>query len=270
MLSAVSVTCVAASEITIVNEGNMQSPTAVYGLAFKNNLQGESKWVQTATCRDAQRAFTDTRNSVMIYDSTVDFRERVKGSTCNQALITLQNTVVISPMPVKFCHKTGSTKKITDRDVRMGIASVAATRRHEREWNTNGFNVRFVAYGGSLGVAQATANGEVDWGFIAAPVASKQEKLGSIQCPYTTDPTSPNFIGRIAIQLSVPDFEIITAVYTNSTDPLVMRRLRDAATSTDFRSYLASSEMSGITDITQADVDKVNRLVDRLVKHWGD
>jgi hypothetical protein len=127
-----------------------------------------------------------------------------------------------------------------------------------------------VPYGGSLGVAQATASGDVDWGFIAAPVATKQEKLGTIHCPYSTDNKSSDFIGKAVPHLSIPDFEIITAVYTNSTDPAVMRRLRDAAASTEFQSWLAASEMKSITMVTQSDVNRLNSLIDRLIRHWGD
>jgi tripartite-type tricarboxylate transporter receptor subunit TctC len=264
-------TSVQASEITIVNEGNLQSPTAVYGLAFKNSVPGASKWVQVASCRDAQRAFTSTKDAVMIYDSSVDFRERVKGSTCNQALITTKNTVIISSMHVKFCRKPGNNnKKITDSGVKMGIASVVATKRHEQEWNSGGMNVRFVPYGGSGGVAQATINGEIDWGWIAAPVAVKQEKMGTLECPYTTDSRDPGYIGKIVPHLTVADFEVITAVYTNSTDPIVLERLKKAVTTPEFQSWLIGNETPSIVNVTQQDVDKVNQYVDRLVKSWGD
>jgi hypothetical protein len=259
-----------ASDITIINVGNRQSPTAVFGLAFKNAIPGESQWVQANNCRDAQKTFNNTKNAVMIYSSSVDFRERANGDRCNQAPLTVQNTLLISSLHVKICRKPNSQKKLTDPGSRLGIASVIATKKHEKEWNTNGFTVKFVPYGGSTGVVQAVINGEIDWGWIGESTSSQFEKQGTLDCPYSTDPKSPGFLGKHMPQLTLPDFEIVTAVYTNSTDPTTLAQLQKAIKNPEFQNWLINSQNPSITDITVKDVEKVNRYVDRMVNSWGD
>ena len=68
----------------------------------------------------------------------------------------------------------------------------------------------------------------------------------------------------------MPDFQIITVAYTNSTDPAVMKQLNDAASGAEFKKWLENGETYGFTDIKQSDVDAVNGYVALLMKHWGD
>lgn len=270
VLLAMAVTSLAhAAEITIINEGNPQSPTTVFGHALKNAISGEVKWEQATSCRDAQARFKKTKNAVLIYNTSNDFADRAANNPCNFDRFTLANVIVITAMPMKICRSVGSTKSMTDGRITLGLASMVSTRRHEEDWNKNGLNLRFVPYGGSAGVATATINREVDYGWIASPMASKQERDGKLDCPYSTDPKSSKFLGR-HFKLAVPDFEIITLAYTNATDPMILSRLREAARNPKFLEYLASTETTANSNPTEQDLMRVNNFVSRLLYSWGN
>ena len=257
-----------ATEITILNEGNPQSPTTVFGHAFRNAIKGDVKWEQATSCRDAQAKFRRIKNAVLIYNTSNDFADRTANTPCEFDRFTAGNTVIITSMPMKICRAVGNKKPINDSKVTLGLASMVATKKHEADWNSNGLNIRFVPYGGSAGVVTATVNQEVDYGWIGSPLASKQERDGKLECLYSTDPKSPKFLGK-QFKLSVPDFEIITLAYTNSTDPAVLARLRDAAKNPEFVSWLAASDTTGNSNPTEQDLIRVNNFVSKLINSWA-
>lgn len=258
-----------AADITVINEGSPQSPTTVFGLALKNAIGPDTRWEQASSCQDAQNKFRKIKNAVVIYNTTNDFADRTKASSCQSEPITVKNAVIITTTYMKVCRAVGSTRKITDPGATLGAASMVVTPRHQADWNTNGISIKMVPYGGSAGAARAASSGEVDYGWIGSGMASKMEADGKLECLYSTDPASPKYLAR-SFKLAVPDFQIITVAYTNSTDPAVLKQLKDAANSPDFRQWLAGTETLGTTTIMQKDVDVVNGYVDRLIKAWAD
>jgi hypothetical protein len=258
-----------ATEITILNEGNPQSPTTVFGLALKNAIKGDVKWEQATSCRDAQNKFRKIKNAVLIYNTSNDFADRTTNNPCEFDKFTAKNTIIITAMPMKICRAVDNKKSINDGKVTLGLASMVATQRHEADWNSNGLNIRFVPYGGSAGVVTATVNKEVDYGWIGSPMASKQERDGKLECLYSTDSKSAKFLGK-KLKLSVPDFEIITLAYTNSADPEVIARLREAARNPEFVSWMAASDTTANSNPTEQDLARVNNFVTKLINSWAN
>jgi hypothetical protein len=258
-----------ATDITFINGGNTQSPTTVFGLALKNAVKGNAKWEQASSCRDVQSLYRKTKNSVIIYNTTNDFADRNANTPCEHERFTAQNTVIISAMPIKICKAKDHNKAFNDQRVTMGIASMLANSRYEADWNkNNNLNLKLVAYGGSAGVATAVINKEIDYGFIASPLASKQERDGKLECVYSTDAKSPLFVGK-HFRLAIPDFEIITVAYTNSTDPEVLSRLKAAAKSAEFTAWLNNNESSANTAPTNQDLERINGFVSKMMAAWG-
>lgn len=258
-----------AAEITVINEGNPQSPTSVFGQAYRSALGSNTQWEQATSCQDAQKKLKKTPNAVLIWNSSNDFIDKTRNPGCKIDEFTTANTVLIATTHMKICRAVDNTRSITGSNVKLGLASMVATQRHQADWNRNGFNIKFVPYGGSAGVVTATINKEVDYGWIASSMATKQEKAGRIECVYSTDRTSPKFVGN-SFKLSVPDFEIITVVYTNSADPAVLKQLKAAATNKDFVAWADESETKTNTKITNRDLENINGYVARLIYYWGD
>lgn len=258
-----------AQEITVINEGSIQSPTTVFGLALKDAIGPDTRWVQASGCQDAQSKFKKIQNAVVIYNTTNDFAERLKNSSCQLDPITVKNAVIITTTYMKVCRALGSNRKLTDPGVTLGAASMVVTPRHQANWHANGVKLKLVPYGGSAGAAKAASIGEVDYGWVGSGLASKMEADGKLECLYSTDPASPKYLGK-SFKLSVADFQIITVAYTNSTNPVVLNKLKQSAGSVEFSQWLAGSETLGNTNIVQQDVDVVNGYVTRLIEAWAD
>jgi hypothetical protein len=269
LLLAIAATSASATDITVINEGSPQSPTTVFGLALKNAIGPDTKWEQATSCQDAQSKFKKIKNSVVIYNTTNDFADRMKASNCQTEPITVKNAVIITTTYMKICRAVGNTHKISDKGVTLGLASMVATAKHQANWNAHGANLKFVPYGGSAGVARAAASGEIDYGWIGSAMATKMEQDGKLECLYSTDPASPKFLGN-SFALDIPDFQIVTVAYTNSTDSAVMKQLKIAASSEEFQKWLANGETVGFTDIKRSDVDSVNGYVTLMMNRWGD
>ena len=264
-----TVTQVHAAEITVINEGNPQSPTSLFGQAYKSALGNNARWEQATSCQAAQTKLKKTPNAVLIWNSSNEFAERSQNTSCRPESFTTDNTVLIATNYMKICRATDNNKAITDPGVRLGLASMVATARHQADWNRNGLNIKFVPYGGSAGVVTATLNKEVDYGWIAGAMATKQENAGRLECLYSTDRTSSKFLGK-TFKLSIPDFEIVTVIYTNAKDPAVIQQLKNATKNAEFVKWIEGSETKTIVDPTQKDLDYINGYVTRLLTNWGN
>ena len=76
----VSSTAFAAEKITVVSMSPKASAATPFGMAVKSATKG--KYYQSANCEDALRKFNATDNSVLIYNSSMEFAGRNKGLDC--------------------------------------------------------------------------------------------------------------------------------------------------------------------------------------------
>lgn len=258
-----------AQEITVFNEGSPQSPTTVFGLTFKNSISGDVKWTQTSGCNEALSKFQKTPNSVLVWNSTNSFANQMNNLKCDSEPATAKGTLVIASMYMQICKAVDNPKTFDGKNVTMGLASMIATKKSQASWNSNGLDIKLVPYPGSAGALTAAVNKEIDFAYIGSPLATKAEKEGKVTCLFSTDPTAKNYVGKTYKQ-ALPDFNIMTVLHTNATDPAVLSRLRSAVNSEQFTSYLTTSEQKYTTNVTDADIKKVRNMVKRLSDTWGD
>lgn len=258
-----------AQEITVFNEGSPQSPTAVFGLTFKNSIAGDVKWTQTSGCAEALSKFQKTPNSVLVWNSTNSFANQMNNLKCESEPANAKGTLVIASMYMQICKAVDNPKPFDGKNVTMGLASMIATKKSQASWNSNGLDIKLVPYPGSAGALTAAINKEVDFAYIGSPLATKAEKEGKITCLFSTDPSSKNYVGKTYKQ-ALPDFNIMTVLHTNATDPAVLARLRAAVNSEQFSNYLNNSEQKYTTNVTEADVKTVRNMVKRLSDTWGE
>lgn len=253
-----------ASEVTVVNPSNKASPATVFGMAYNDAIGG--RWYQAADCQDANRVFNSTPNSVMIYNSSNEFAARNKGLDCRLDTAKYKSVIYIGESYMSICRLPGKTNELGSNLNVLGIASMYAVKRHEDNFKQAGANVKLVPYGGSKDVIAALRAGDITLGWIGASLASKQgDKL---QCLYSTDPSSPMFLGN-KLKLEIPDFRIITVIYTNADDPKVIKSLFSAQKNEKFSTFLTTSYTNGKWSPSSADTKAVTEYVDRMQKSWA-
>lgn len=253
------------ADVTVINSGNKASPASVLAMAYKNAVAGE--WYQAKDCEDALRVFNATKNAVLIYNSSLDFAARNKNMNCTLQGVNVQQIIFTGHTYMDICRKPGSTADLNSNKTTLGMASMYAVARHEKNFNTAGANIKLVPYGGSQEIVTAVRAGDIDLGWIGSGMAKKQGS--NLDCLYTTDPSAPNFLGK-KLKLAIPDFKISYVLYTNTTDPNVLKKLRAAANNKEFSEFLESSDTVTNWNSKQKDLDEVNQYVRQMMTHWGE
>lgn len=167
------------------------------------------------------------------------------------------------------CRNPGSKTEVKSKDVKLGMASMYATKAHEQTFRDAGADLTIVPYAGSKDVVNAVRAGDITLGWIGSGMAKKQAEAGALDCVYSTDPQADNFLGK-AVNVPIPNFSIGYVVYTNSKDPAVLARLRNIEKDPKFQTYLKSSLTAGTWSPTQTDLDAMVAKVDNMAKHWID
>lgn len=255
------------STITIVNPSNKSSPASVFAHAFEKAIEEDTKFYQASSCEDASKTFNKTKNAVMIYNSSVEFAARNKGLNCTLKGQQAKNVVFVGHSYIYICRLPNSTKQFGDEVVSLGMASMYAVPKHEKQFVNNGANVKLVPYGGSKDVLNALLAGDIDLGWLGSGLAKKQGN--KIDCLYSTDPTDKNFIGN-SVTKKIPDFRITYVVYTNTTSNKVIQKLRDVGKNEEFKKYMNSSLITGSWKVEQSNIDAVLSYVDLMENTWSD
>lgn len=257
------------TEITVINPSHKTSPAAVFATSFRD--AAGASYYQSADCVDAGRKYNNTENAVFIYNSSMEFAGRNKGLDCNLEPLTNKKIVFVGQHYFKLCRLPGSDANLVPggqtRELRMGIASMLATQAHEDTFRKLGVNVKIVPYSGSKTVAKALLAGDIDIGFMGQGIAAKQGDR--IECLYSTNPAADNYLAK-TVPVAVPDFHISYVVYTNSTDPEVLKQLRKVEDSPIFQAYLDKSMTTGTFEITPSSSQGALNYVQRLYKNWAD
>ena len=257
------------AEVTVINPSHKTSPAAVFATSYRD-ATGAS-YYQSANCEDAGRKYNNTENAVFIYNSSMEFAGRNKGLNCNLEPLDNKTIVFVGQHYFKLCRLPGSNANLVPgghpKQMTMGIASMLATQSHQKTFNDKGVNVKIVPYSGSKTVAKALLAGDIDIGFMGQGIAAKQGDR--IECLHSTNPAADNYLAS-TVDVAVPDFHISYVVYTNSTDPEVIARLKNVGNSDIFQAYLAKSKTTGNFDITPASSNAAIEYVNRLYKNWAD
>ena len=80
IITIVSGAAFADDDITVVSMSPRASAATPFGMAVKSATDG--RYYQSANCEDALRKFNATDNSVLIYNSSMEFAGRNKGLDC--------------------------------------------------------------------------------------------------------------------------------------------------------------------------------------------
>lgn len=252
-------------EPLIINPSNKASPATVVGQAFRSAVNGD--WYQARDCQDAIATFNNSKNAVMIYNSSIDFAARNAKINCSLDGVKPQQVLFIGYTYMNVCRKPGSSADFGKIKNTLGMASMYSVPKHENNFVNAGSNTKLVPYGGSAEIVTAVRAGDIDLGWIGSGIAKKQG--ANLDCIYSTDPAAGNFIGK-KLNLPIPNFQITYVVYTNSTDPNVLKNLRYASQSRDYTKFLSTSDTVANWNVKPKDLEEVNQYVNKMTNNWAD
>jgi len=262
ILSAISLTASAGwfgnDNNTIINTSSKASPATTFSMAYKKATG--SDWYQSSNCEDGNVAFRNTDNSIMSYNSSIEFAARNKGLNCKLEGVKTDDVLFIGYTPVHLCRAKGSDVDFGQTSNRtLGMASMYATKEHENRMNEAGANVTIVPYSGSKTVLIALRAGDLDLGWIGSGLAMKHSD--KIDCMYSTDPSVGNYVGNKLPHLSVPDFRITFVLYGEGDKPSLDNEA--------FSKFLKSKNITEVP-VTDENVQGVIDYVDTMFENWSD
>jgi hypothetical protein len=234
---------------TVIN----QSPAASFmtGLTQKvqNNLNDiETDFYQSRDCADAARKYEKLSDVVMPYELMNVAASKNKNLNCTTKFMT--NEVVFYAWgSFSFCHRPDYDVSLNNAST-FGMSGMHPYDKWVTEFNNlNNANLKTRLYKGSKGTLQGLLAKDIDWGFIATPVAINSVQQGTIVCPYTTDPTSEKFLGKyFSHSYPAVRFEVLTLAKGN-TD-----KVREKLNNAEFRKYLSDFGYSFVDfDFTEMD-----------------
>lgn len=251
-------------EYTVINQSSKASPAGVFAQSVRNTIDGQ--WYQSSNCTDATKKFNGTQDAIMIYNSSVGFAAlNKKLDNCQLDEVSNSNAkvVLVSSSRMLICQLANADTNLLTDKVTLGMASMYAVTKHEAQWNANGADIKIVPYSGSKTVLQALIAGDINWGWMGESLALKQgDKL---DCQYSTDPNSKNFLGNTAPNLVIPDFRINIVVYTNSNN---VEDLKETLKNSKFFQNYIKSSKNQLED--NVDVSTVDQYVQRMYNTWAN
>lgn len=240
------------ADVLVINPSSKSSPAAVFSIALKNAIPGAS-FYQATSCADAKRMYEKTPDAIMVYNSSVDFSNRRLGIDCS--LPHDAKVLVLSRQYMRVCTAADSGFELSKGRVLLGMASMYSTKAHEEDFNRNGLDIRLVPYAGSKDILAAVLNKDVQFGFLGGAMSRSE----GLSCPYSTNPTTKNFIGNF-MKLKVPAFRINLVAYSKSAIP----GLATLSDDKELAAYAAKSEFELDWSPSPESVHGVAEFVDAL------
>jgi hypothetical protein len=225
----------------IINQSPKTSVMMGFTLAVQRHLGVESKFYQSRDCQDAARAYSKNDDSIIVYATDIPAAANPKGLEC-EVEFTKNEVVLFTWQSFEICHLPENTTALHDSET-FGMSGMHPHNAWISEFNDKfNNNLRTRIFSGSGATAKGLIAKDIDWGFIASAVASPLVEKGTLVCPYTTDPNSPNYFGN-SYSISLADLRIKVLVLARGAD---VELIREGLKNTDFERYLHSSGYSHI------------------------
>ena len=257
----------AGDKITVVSMSPRASAATPFGMAIKSAVNG--RYYQSANCEDALRKFNATDDSVLIYNSSMEFAGRNKGLDCRlDSLLDSKKVVFVGQVYMKICRLTGTDYGFGKRKTTLGMASMYAVPKHQAQWVGAGANLNIVPFAGAKAALRALYAEDVELAWLSYGLAAKQKN--KIECIGSTNPEADDFFGKQFPGLSIPDFRITYVILVNSKKPEVINRVKAVENNKGWMNFMKKSYTTGSWNVTNDDAAAVVKYVDRMEKNWAD
>jgi len=258
---------VAADKITVVSMSPRASAATPFGMAVKSATKG--RYYQSANCEDALRKFNATDNSVLIYNSSMEFAGRNKGLDCRlDSLLNEKKVMFVGQVYMKICQLAGNNYGFGKRKTSLGMASMYAVPKHQAQWVNAGANLNIIPFAGAKAALRGLYAEDIELAWLSFGLAAKQKR--KIDCIGSTDPEASDFFGKQLPGLSIPDFRITYVILVNSNNPEVIQRVKSVENSTGWKNFMQKSYTTGSWNVSNSDAAAVVKYVDRMETNWAD
>jgi len=257
----------AGDKITVVSMSPRASAATPFGMAVKSATKG--KYYQSANCEDALRKFNVTDDSVLIYNSSMEFAGRNKGLDCRlDSLLDSKKVVFVGQVYMKICRLSGTNFGFGERKTSLGMASMYAVPKHQAQWVSAGANLNIIPFAGAKAALRALYAEDVELAWLSYGLAAKQKT--KVECIGSTNPEADDFFGKQLPGLSIPDFRITYVILVNSKKPDVIKRVKAVENSTGWKNFMKKSYTTGSWNVASGDAGPVVKYVNRMEGNWAD
>lgn len=256
--------CDNTESFTIVNPSAKTSPATVFAKAVQK-FGNSFDFYQAANCEDAVSKYRNTKNSIFIYNSSIEFAARNKKLNCLFEDEKDKTIIFVGSTPMHICRLPGSKKDFGSLPVTLGMASMYATKKHESLFKKSGANVKIIPFSGSKSVLAALYAKDIDLGWMGSGLAIKQKD--KLDCIYSTDENAKNYLGK-KWNNGVPNFTITYVIYTNAKGS-ALKTVQNLRNSGMFSNFLRRSNTSGTFNIEGHEIDIIS-YADKLQFNWAE
>ena len=234
----------------------------IFAQSYAKNLQGvESKFVSLKDCDLAMKEVADSDDVIFLVASTNTITSMKHNVECVPKFKP-EDILVTTITYFDYCQKAGNKLDLFKQRINIGAASIVPMDGMAKDLNTqNATRWVSVGYPASQLVATAVINGDIDLGFLTHSVAAPMIANKQLECPYTTNPKTPNYMAKSFRQVA-SDFEMDYILAVKSKDPKVRKAAVEAAQSAGFQEWLKSSGFDAYktSGFEQKDIDRWNKL----------
>lgn len=256
-----------ATELTVITASSKTSPTTTVAMTYQKNLAG-SKFYQSENCQDGVRKFTETKDSLLIFGTTLAFSAVSKGQTCYPT-INDENIVWYGEQYYKVCTKKGSNKNFSTPNAKFGIPSVQLPDPLVNDINAqNGTTLKALPFQGSRDILMQVLSGDLELGLIGASTARKHQDSGAMDCIASTDPSDADYIGK-QLKMKIPDLKIPVVLLKNgANDPQSTAEIKKAIDSQGFQDLLREGNFKVFPTTSPKELRvRVDAWIDRYIKN---
>jgi len=256
-----------AAGITVITSSSKTSPTTTVAMTYQKNLAG-SKFYQSENCQDGVRKFTETKDSLLMFGTTLAFSAVSKGQTCYPT-ISDDNIVWYGEQYYKVCTKRGSGKNFRSPGATFGIPSVQLPDALVNDINTqNGTTLKALPFQGSRDTLLQVLSGDLDLGLIGTSTAKKHQDSGAMDCIASTDPSDVDYIGK-QLKMKIPDLRIPVVLLKNGAiDAQSTANIKAAIDSPGFQDLLKEGNFKVFPTTSPKELRvNVDAWIDRYIKN---
>jgi len=263
--------------VLVINHAPKGSPITTFAKTYQEGVPN-SEFYQASNCEDAKKKFLDTPNAIFVYDADVGVAARLKNMNCEPDHLTKETLIASTRTYLNFCTSgtkpvawDGQTKTSLFGKKTIGMASVILAPNTIRDFTISGIDVKGIPYSGSSTTAAAVIAGDVDFGLIIVGASKPGMSSGQLKCTHTTDPASPNYLGKAFPKMTFPNNNVWMDIYTRSADPALKEKALAGAKSEVFQSFLKSQSYvdTKIGQHTDEDIKAWNAWLNKLQEQWN-
>ena len=237
--------------------------------SYAKNIKIPNTLPSVKDCASSLRTIEQSDDVVYMIANTTTITSIRHGVDCLPKF-RAEDVVFMADNYMNYCRKPGNTKDIYRSRLTIGAASVAPIDGMANDLNKqNGMTLVPVSMQSSVNVANSVINGDIDWGLIVTSISDPMVANKQLECPYTTDPHSANFIAK-HFQLLSPDLTISWIMVVKTKNPVIRAELIRAAQTKEFNDFLEFGKFTNIktNNITDKDIERFHKRVQDVVTNF--